>query len=65
MPGQSDLFVLPYIGLSLVECERMWSADDEAAVRLAHGRYFQALGSGNMDGLAEIEARSAIISEFV
>jgi hypothetical protein len=31
----------------------MSSADDEAKVRQAHGQYFQALGSGDMDALAE------------
>lgn len=28
-------------------------ADDEAKVRAAHGRYFEALGSGDMDALAD------------
>jgi len=31
----------------------MSAADDEAEVREAHSRYFQALGSGDMDALAE------------
>ena len=31
----------------------MASAEDEAKVREAHNRYFQALGSGDMDALAE------------
>ena len=43
----------------------MWSADDEAAVRLVHGRYFQALGSGNMDGLAENFVFPAVFKGFL
>ena len=31
----------------------MASTDDEAKVREVHNQYFQALGSGNMDALAE------------
>jgi hypothetical protein len=43
----------------------MWSVEDEAAVRLAHGRYFQALGSGNMDGLAENFVFPAVFKGFL
>ena len=43
----------------------MWSADDEAAVRSAHSRYFQALGSGNMDGLAEVFVFPAVFKGFL
>ena len=31
----------------------MSSAEDEAKVRAVHDRYFQDLGSGNMDALSE------------
>ena len=43
----------------------MRSADDEAAVRSAHGRYFQALGSGNMDALAETFVFPAVFKGFL
>lgn len=43
----------------------MWSAEDEAAVRLAHGQYFQALGSGNMDGLAQNFVFPAVFKGFL
>jgi hypothetical protein len=43
----------------------MWSAEDEAAVRLAHGRYFESLGSGNMNGLAENFVFPAVFKGFL
>ena len=42
-----------FSGLSAAEGRNMSLADDEAKVREAHGQYFQALGSGDMNMLAE------------
>jgi len=43
----------------------MWSAEDETKVRTAHGQYFQALGSGDMDALAENFVFPAVFKGFL
>jgi hypothetical protein len=43
----------------------MSAVDDEAKVREAHSRYFQALGSGDMDALAENFTFPAAFKGFV
>lgn len=43
----------------------MWSAEDEAKVRAAHGQYFQALGSGNMESLADNFVFPAVFKGFL